>query len=419
MAALLGYNNKITRDYRGVMMPSYRASFIPILSVFLLLSVCDPDGSSTKSGTNEGVSLSCSPLSVSESSGASTCVLSLSSVASREVIVNVIYSGTATAGIDYVGNIESHTIAAGTSSIDWVVTGTNDAPVATVEGSETVVIDIDSVVNSVESGIQQQTVTIEDDAFVVTAPDGGESWQQGSTYTIKWGTESIVGDVSIELRTGSGTSGATALEIATETPNDGSYDWKIPTTVDKGSDYTIRIRSLSNMEKIVTSDSTFTITETSLMTFSSSAFSEGGLIPEKYTCDGSEASLPFTYSGISNDAKELVLFLDDLDGTPTSTITTTDFNHWVVTGIPVSSSFSDYVIPAGAVEGKNGSGDLALEPICPPGSKGDRVKHTYRFTLHALDKNIVNNSSTRSEIVTAMEGAILQKKTLTGYFESP
>ena len=70
----------------------------------------------------------------------------------------------------------------------------------------------------------------------------------------------------------------------------------------------------------------------------------------------------------------------------------------------------------GAKEGLNDSGDSKYEPICPPGEKGDREKHNYQFTLYAIDKKVRNNSSTRAQVVTAIDGAILEKKTLKGYF---
>ena len=160
----------------------------------------------------------------------------------------------------------------------------------------------------------------------VTSPNGGESWKQGTTYTIEWDTGSVTSKVMIELRSGSGTAASTTLEIVAETKNDGSYSWKIPTTVATGSTYEIRVSPASGDKKDA-SDSNFSITETTSLKLSSSAFKSGGKIPAKYTCDGSDASPPLTISGVPSGAKELVLFLDDLDGTPTATNTTTDWKR--------------------------------------------------------------------------------------------
>ena len=264
------------------------------------------------------------------------------------------------------------------------------------------------------------TTTTDTSTFSVTSPNGGESWELSTTYDIKWNTESLGGDAIIELRTGSGTSGSTALEISAQTPNDGSYSWKIPTTVATGSNYSIRVRSIINEDKVDSSDTTFSVSEESVLKLTSSAFTAGGQIPTKYTCDGDDASPPLTISGVSSDAKELVLFLDDLDGTKTANNTTTDWNHWVVFNIPVNSpSFPVYSIPNGAVEGRSDDGDRAYDPICPPGETSDRNKHNYRFTLYTIDKTLTNDSaSTRSQIKNAITESIVQKTTLTAYFGS-
>ena len=66
--------------------------------------------------------------------------------------------------------------------------------------------------------------------------------------------------------------------------------------------------------------------------------------------------------------------------------------------------------------GRNDSGDSVYESICPPGEKGDREKHSYKFTLYAIDKDLSSELRTRAEVKTAIEGSILQTKTLTVNF---
>ena len=94
--------------------------------------------------------------------------------------------------------------------------------------------------------------------------------------------------------------------------------------------------------------------------------------------------MTFTISDVPSGAESLVLFIDDLSGTPTSTTTTTDWNHWVVFNIPIVSSINPYSLPGSSIEATNSGGDRNYESICPPGQKGDRTKHTYRFELYAL-----------------------------------
>ena len=165
-------------------------------------------------------------------------------------------------------------------------------------------------------------------ALKVTSPNGGESWRQNSTYTITWNKGTGIDTVQIELWKGSGTSGALTLEIVASTTNDGSYSWAIPGNVAKGSKYEIRIKRVSGSTGSTsdTSNSSFSVTKSSTFKLTSSAFKDGGLIQEKYTCDGPGPRPPLTISGIPSGTKELVLFLDDLDGTPSAT-NTTDWNH--------------------------------------------------------------------------------------------
>src|SRR5678809_1473858 len=66
------------------------------------------------------------------------------------------------------------------------------------------------------------------------------------------------------------------------------------------------------------------------MKITSSAFQEGGNIPSKFTCDGSDTSPPLQITGIPSEAKSLALITDDPDA-PSGL-----FTHWLVWNIPVS-----------------------------------------------------------------------------------
>jgi len=75
----------------------------------------------------------------------------------------------------------------------------------------------------------------------VVSPNGGENWARTTTHTIKW-TSDMGGNVKIELLK----SGVYNSLIASSTANDGSHSWTIPSTQILGTDYKIRITSLSN-----------------------------------------------------------------------------------------------------------------------------------------------------------------------------
>ena len=57
-----------------------------------------------------------------------------------------------------------------------------------------------------------------------TAPFGGESWKIGTTQTITWTSNDIVGKVTIQL---SRDGGETWKTIISSTSNDGLQDWKV------------------------------------------------------------------------------------------------------------------------------------------------------------------------------------------------
>jgi hypothetical protein len=62
-------------------------------------------------------------------------------------------------------------------------------------------------------------------SLTVTSPNGGESWEVGSFYKIRWTGDGNIEEVRIELSTDNGTSWSHIVE---STPNDGVYNWGVP-----------------------------------------------------------------------------------------------------------------------------------------------------------------------------------------------
>ncbi len=116
------------------------------------------------------VSLSVGNSSIAEASGTSTVTATLSQTSSQDVTVTLAYSGTTTNGTDYNSTASTNiTIMAGQLSANATVgiTATQDTD---AEGDETIIIDITGVSKATENGVQQQTITInDDDAAVVTS----------------------------------------------------------------------------------------------------------------------------------------------------------------------------------------------------------------------------------------------------------
>ena len=100
--------------------------------------------------------------------------------------------------------------------------------------------------------------------IAVTSPNGGESWQHGTSHNITWDSVGDIGSaVRIELYKG----GVLNLKITGSTPNNGSYDWTIPSDQTIDSDYTVKITSTSNPAFFDDSNDYFSIDEVSQILF--------------------------------------------------------------------------------------------------------------------------------------------------------
>ncbi len=104
------------------------------------------------------LSLAGSPLN--ENGGVATVTATISNPSSQDITIDLGFSGTASNLSDYSRSATQITIAAGNTSGSITLTAVNDF---TDEANETIIVDIASVTNGVESGTQQGTVTINDD----------------------------------------------------------------------------------------------------------------------------------------------------------------------------------------------------------------------------------------------------------------
>ncbi len=79
-------------------------------------------------------------------------------------------------------------------------------------------------------------------SLTITTPDSTSSWETGSSQSITWASIGSISDVKIELYKG----GVFEREIIASTTNDGTYNWDIPTDLEDGIDYQIKISDVSN-----------------------------------------------------------------------------------------------------------------------------------------------------------------------------
>ena len=145
----------------------------------------------------------------------------------------------------------------------------------------------------------------------------------------------------------------------------------------------------------------------------SSAFSNGEMIPARYTCDGSDVSPDLSWRGVPNSAKSLALICDDPDA-PMGT-----WVHWVLFNIPAEAVglpaeiSSSATLENGARHGKNDFRRLGYGGPCPPGGT-----HRYFFKLYALDTELkLDSGITKAQLVEAMQGHILAEAQLMGRYK--
>jgi len=142
------------------------------------------------------------------------------------------------------------------------------------------------------------------------------------------------------------------------------------------------------------------------MKITSSAFHEGGSIPSKFTCDGSDTSPPVQISDVPAEAKSLVLIADDPDA-PGGL-----FTHWLVWNIPPqTSSIAEGSTPKG-VQGANDFGKSGYRGPCPPPGT-----HRYSFKIFALDRELeLHAGAKRSQVDAAMKGHVIARGELVGRY---
>jgi Raf kinase inhibitor-like YbhB/YbcL family protein len=143
----------------------------------------------------------------------------------------------------------------------------------------------------------------------------------------------------------------------------------------------------------------------------SSAFVNGGAIPERYTCSGLNSSPPLKWTGVPGATRSLALILDDPDA-PGGT-----FVHWVVYNVsPTVKGLSEGMSESGFVgeQGSNGRSETGYTGPCPPPG----TPHHYHFRLYALDQKLqLKPGATENEVEAAMKGHVLGNTELIGVFE--
>lgn len=144
-------------------------------------------------------------------------------------------------------------------------------------------------------------------------------------------------------------------------------------------------------------------------TLTSPAFKAGQLIPQKYTCDGTDISPALQWSDTPKNTQSFALILDDPDA-PNGV-----WDHWILFNIPADvNQLAENLtsLPKGTLEGKNSWGKSGYRGPCPP-----QQEHRYFFKLYALDSMLsLSSDVTKSQLESAMKNHILgQTELMTKY----
>ncbi len=143
------------------------------------------------------------------------------------------------------------------------------------------------------------------------------------------------------------------------------------------------------------------------MKIESTAFKDNKLIPPKYTCDGDNVNPPLVIRDVPENAKSLVLVVDDPDA-PGGT-----WVHWTIWNIsPHIKEIPGNSYPQNSVEGMTDSGRQGYSGPCPPSGT-----HRYFFKLFALNTTLdLDTSVEAADIEKEIEENILEKAQLVGLY---
>ena len=148
------------------------------------------------------------------------------------------------------------------------------------------------------------------------------------------------------------------------------------------------------------------------MKITSPAFQHEGLIPSKYTCDAENVNPALEFFDVPENTKSLVLIMEDPD-VPKSIRPDGMWNHWVVFNIPADTKGVNENEEPKGIAGITTSNKLKYGGPCPP----DR-EHRYYFKLYALDTMLdLPQSSTKEQVLAAMQGHILGEAVLMGKYQ--
>lgn len=176
-----------------------------------------------------------------------------------------------------------------------------------------------------------------------------------------------------------------------------------------------------------------------IMSLTTNAFSDGGMIPAKHAQPGRDVSPQLSWSGAPDSVMSYVLIVHDADAASGNGLD--DALHWMVWNIPgsaaglpegikqgpqVAAVVTAPVPGPGTGSGGFGAGIRQISVSGPyyrgPAAPSTGPAHHYVFELYALDANVnvqpvgMSAAETREAVLEAMQGHVRGKGVLVGLY---
>ena len=148
------------------------------------------------------------------------------------------------------------------------------------------------------------------------------------------------------------------------------------------------------------------------LAISTAAFTPGGPIPVRFTCQGEDISPALAWSGAPERTGGFALIVEDPDAGGI-------FCHWLLFNMPAGTTSlpenaSPRGLPSGAIEGVNDFGRPGYGGPCPPPGK----PHRYYFRLYALNGLLgLKSGASRTQALAAMKGLVLAEAQVMGTYQ--
>jgi Raf kinase inhibitor-like YbhB/YbcL family protein len=158
-------------------------------------------------------------------------------------------------------------------------------------------------------------------------------------------------------------------------------------------------------------------TTTTKLVLRSPAFSDGGEIPIRHTCEGQDLSPALEWTGVPQGTRSLALIVDDPDA-PDPKAPKMTWVHWLLYDLPPDAAglpegVARAALPTGTRHGVNDWKRTGWGGPCPPIGR-----HRYFFKLYALDAPLGElGTPAKPALEAVMKDHVLAEARLMGTYE--